>query len=370
MTRTKLPAELYDADPVRAGAPEEITRLTALRADVDARRLAVAAPPSVRPARPRRGLPAFGALAAGVVTMVLAAVVVVPALWPGDSDSAPFIDAAIAADGSLQCGNGGFNAPVRPDRSSLRLWPTTLPQGWRVVTVAATSNRSMSACFTPSLVATALAGDGVVTGRLTVTGPARGIDSAGDAAGADDVVAGHKATRFTGVWPDTYSWLWSDRAGRQWYAEVTGYPLDRAKAVVAGVGTKRDEATWRADAAPEMKLLDRRTGAPYPRERRNESWMLTLTDGRQDRSISFESGNRPLISRAYVGDRVGQLAGHTEVVGTNGGEQTFLRYEPLPGVWANPTAVYGDLADVRTVMAGLRVLPSDDERLDRYAAKD
>lgn len=367
MTRTPLPAELFDANPVRTDAPNEAARLSALRTDIDVRRHAMASPPT---ARPRRRLLAFGALTASAVTMALAATVIVPALWPGGSDNAPFIDAAIAADGSLQCGNGGFAKPIRPDQSDLRLWPTKLPDGWKVIRVAATTNRSMSGCDTPSLVVTALAGNGMVTGRLTVTGPARGIVTSGDAAHAHDLVAGRKATRFTGVWPNTYSWLWSDKAGRQWYAEVTGYPLEKAKAVVAGVGTKQDEATWRADAAPDMKVLHRRTGAPYPRESRDQSWLLMLTDGRRDRSISFGSGNPALISAAHVGDRVSQFTGHTEVVGNNGGDQTFLSYEPLPGVWANPTEVYGDLADVRTVMAGLRVLPPDDERLDKYAAKD
>ncbi|MCO8271079.1 hypothetical protein M1L60_10790 [Actinoplanes sp. TRM 88003] len=187
---------------------------------------------------------------------------------------------------------------------------------------------------------------------------------------ADDVVNGRPATRFAGAWTDTYSWLWSDKAGRQWYAEVTGYPLAEAKAAVAGIGTKRDEVTWRASAAPDMKVLHRRTGVPYPRQSRGESWMLMLTDGQRSRSISFGNNNRALVSAAHVKDRVSQFAGHTEVVGNNGGEQTFLSYEPLPGVWADPTEVYGDLADVRTVMAGLRVLPVDDERLDKYAGND
>ncbi|MCO8271078.1 hypothetical protein M1L60_10785 [Actinoplanes sp. TRM 88003] len=145
MTRTELPVELLDADPIQTVAPNEVARLTALRIDVDARRHATA---FSQKARPRRRLLAFGGLAVGVVATSLVAAVPVPALWPWDNGSAPFIDAAIAADGSLQCGNGGSAQPIRPDRSDLRLWPTKLPEGWKVVKIAATSNSSISGCFT------------------------------------------------------------------------------------------------------------------------------------------------------------------------------------------------------------------------------
>ncbi|MGX6603348.1 hypothetical protein ACWKSP_14575 [Micromonosporaceae bacterium Da 78-11] len=147
-----------------------------------------------------------------------------------------------------------------------------------------------------------------------------------------------------------------------------------AKAAPAGVGTAGDQVTWRAGAVPGMRVVHRRTGPPYPRETRTETWLLRLTHGRQQREIMIESNQgRALTSAATVGMRVRQDGGHTELPSGVSPEDRAdldrLAYEPAPGVWAL-AEVHGELADVRTLLTGLRQLPADDPRLDTYAGKD
>ncbi|MEU4424647.1 sigma-70 family RNA polymerase sigma factor [Actinoplanes sp. NPDC024001] len=142
-----------------------------------------------------------------------------------------------------------------------------------------------------------VAADGLVRGRVSVVGPARGIATDPGISPDPGTVDGRTAQLFTGLQPNTYSWLWSDDDGRQCYATVTGYPLDRARAAMAAVGTDGDEVTWRAGAAPGLRVLHRRTGAPYPQVTRSESWLLLLTDGERDRNIAVDTGrSRPLDS--------------------------------------------------------------------------
>ncbi|WP_164842411.1 hypothetical protein [Actinoplanes solisilvae] len=376
MNRGDPLADLANLNPVPEPAPGDPARLTVLRTVVDGRRSA-AAPASKRS---RRG-PQWPALLAGftvaAVAVPLALTVAVPEIWSRTTgqpaESAPLIDAAIAADGSLDCGgDSGYAAPIRPDQSPVRLWPSTLPSGWKVMAVFARSMTATAACRTPSLVAGRFAG-GTMTGRVSVIGPARGI-SATD--GRDDTVDGQKARRFVNSGPDSYSWLWTDARKRQWYATVEGYPLKEARAVLAATGTDGDEATWNPGAAPGLTLLHRRSGPPYPKVTRTDAWYIRLHDGRRERDIMIEGGRgRPLASAAIVGFQVRTVAGHTEQLSgfgpPHGAETDRIAYETEDGTWALAEVEgQGDLAEMRTVLTGLRKLPADDPRLDEYALRE
>lgn len=379
MIRSDLPPDLLAANPVASTPSDEPTRLAAVRTVVDSRRHAEATSTIVvrREARRPRRWVAIGALTAAAVTTPITLTVVGPQLWTTMTgrppETAPLIDAAIAADGSLKCGgDGGFAAPIRPDQAKVRMWPTALPSGWKVTDIFARSITSTAACRTSSLVAASTGGDGTVTGRVSVIGPAHGISTDGGAQKSDDTIDGRKASRFHGSRPDTYSWLWTDKQDRQWYATVTGYPLERAKAVMTAVGTRGDQVTWQAGVTPDLRVLHQRSGPPYPRQTRTESWYIRLTDGHQQRDIMVDSNRdhaRPLASAAEVGMQIRQESGHTELLSgfgpTDGADTDRVAYEPEPGVRAY-AEVYGDLDDVRTILVSLRNVAADDNRLGPF----
>lgn len=365
MSRTEPPAGLIAANPVPEAGRGDEERLAAIRATVDARRGAVVT--GVRRSSTRRRLVVLAGLSTAAVTVPLVVAVVGPQLWRSGPDG--LTSAAVAADGSLSCGSAfeGYAKPVRPDQAKVRLFPTELPPGWRLVDIFARTSTMPAACTTPSLMAADLDERGVMRGGVWVNGPvdritfeAGGVEMNPKPTRADDILNGRPAVRFQ--FRDSYSWLWTDDRGKQWHATVAGYPPDRAKQVLAALGTDGDQVSWAADRAPGLRVLHRRTGPRYRAETPSESWYVRLDDGQRERIVHVDSGRLdPLAADLTPGVRLGDLAGKTEIDWPH-----VLNVEPLPGSHAS-LEVHGDADAARTVLAGLRQLPADDPRLDRYA---
>jgi hypothetical protein len=383
MSRDRLPTALLTANPVPGAEPGDEERLAAIRAAVDHRRGMAAAPSPVRAGllralvagpRPGRRLALLAGLTVVAVSVPLGIAVVGPGIHDRDRDG--LITAAVAADGTLSCGGfyEGYAEPIRPDRSKVRLFPTVVPDGWQLVDVFARDSTGPAACITPSLVAGDLDAGGVMRGGVWVNGPVDEISfedgtvqSVPAPIRSDDVLNGRPAVRYEYRHEDTvsYSWIWSDDRGKHWQASVAGYPLERARELMAAVGTDGNQVVWAAEKAPELRVLHQRTGRPYPAETSFENWYIRFTVGGQERTISVESDRLlPLAAELRPGLRLGELAGHPEI---DFSRQIY--YEPQPGTRA-VTEVEGDADAVRTILAGLRQLPADDPLLDRYALRE
>ncbi|GGN75856.1 hypothetical protein GCM10010112_47520 [Actinoplanes lobatus] len=364
MNRNDLPSALLAANPAPDAEPGDAERLAAIRAAVDHRRHSVAI--SSAPRRHGRRL----AVLAGLTTAAVVVTVAGTRLWSPEPD--PLISAAIAMDGSLSCGAGieGYAEPIRPDKASVRLFPTVIPDGWRLVNVFARSSTWPAACTVPSLMAADLDDGAVMRGGVWVNGPVDRISYEEDGAGmnpkpvrTDDTLNGRPAVRYD--WQDSISWVWSDERGKYWQATVSGYPLDQARKIMAAARTDGDQVVWSGEQVPQMRVLHQRTGPRYPAETPTEDWYIRLTDGHGDWIVNVRSGRlEPLAADLRTGLRLESLDGHTLIEGKSG-----LSYEAQPGSWAD-TEVRGDPAAVRALLAGLRHLPADDPRLDEYAMKE
>jgi hypothetical protein len=385
MSRDQLPAGLLAANPVPGAEPGDRERLAAIRAAVDTRRDVAAR--TGAPARHRTGLP--GVLFAGprrgrriavLAGLTVAAVSVslgVTILGPGMHDRGEdrLITAAVAADGTLSCdGNHeGHARRIRPDRAEVRLFPTVVPAGWQLLDVFARDSTGPAACVTPSLVAGDFDDQGVMRGGVWVNGPVDRISYEGGPQAvpaptrAEDVLNGRPAVRYAFHQEDrtTYSWLWSDERGRHWQASVSGYSLDRARRLMAAVGTDGDQVVWGAGKAPGLRVLHLRTGRPYPAQTSFEAWHIRFSVGGRERVISADSDRLlPLAAEIRPGLRLGDLAGHPEIDWS-----AQIYYEPQAGIRV-VADIQGDADDVRAILAGLRRLPADDPRLDEYALRE
>jgi hypothetical protein len=386
MSRDRLPATLLAANPVPGAEPGDQERLAAIRIAVDTRRATAerdAAPLRRRVgfagalfAGPRRGrrLALLAGLTATAVSVPLGIAIVGPGMHDRGEDR--LITAAVAADGTLSCGSTyeGHADPIRPDRAKVRLFPTVLPDGWQILDVFARDSNGPAACVTSSLVVGDLDDKGVMRGGVWVNGPVDrisfedgGVQMVPAPVRTEDVLNGRPAIRYEFQRDDSveFSWIWSDDRGKHWQASVTGYPLDRARELMAGVGTDGNQVVWNTQTAPELRVLHQRTGRPYPAERSFESWYIRFTVNGQERLIDAESDRMiPLSAELRTGLRLGDLAGHPEIDWSG-----RIYYEPQAGIRVIAD-VQGDPDDVRTVLAGLRQLPADDPRLDQYALRE
>ncbi|MBO3736985.1 hypothetical protein [Actinoplanes flavus] len=359
---TRLPSALLATNPVTGAEPGDAERLASIRAAVDTRRHTVAV--RSRPFRHGRRL----AVLAGLTSV--AVVVAVAGTRLGTSD--PLVSAAIAVDGSLVCGSTleGHAEPIRPDRARVRLFPTVIPAGWRLVDVFARSSTWPAACTVPSLMAADLDEGGVMRGGVWVNGPVDrvsfeegGVETNPKPVRTDDTLDGRPAVRYD--WRDSISWVWSDERGKYWQATVSGYPLEHAREIMAAVRTDGDQVIWSGGQVRGLRVLHQRTGPRYPAEIPTEDWYIRLTDGHGDWIVNVRSGRpEPLAADLRTGMRLESLDGHTLIDGKAG-----LSYEVRPGTWAD-TEVRVDAAAVRALLAGLRQLPADDPRLDEYAMKE
>ena len=370
-----LDALLRAADPLRDRPGAD--RLPAgLRERVDRERSGVA-PASRRPRWVRRTV--LVAAAAAVVT----AVPLVVSTLGDDGGGAPALVApAVAADGSISCGDG-YASAVAPEDADVRLLPDRLPDGWSFRSIMVRHNSRASTCIPPSLTVLRQDATGLVTGRIEVTGPVDArIDQPQLVESVPDTVFGHPALRFDGLVStiDLQRWVWSDEQGQQWSLMTTGMPLEEARQALTAVVADGPRVSWDAAVTPGWTVVHQREGAPYATPQEATSWWMDLTDGEITRVLDVEvvgPVQLPLAARADVGDRLTTLGGRPAIIARpQGGEadggppgstpRTFVLIEPVEGAFALVTAPEGEQAAFEDMLVSLRQVPADDQRLHDY----
>ena len=381
MTRD-LDALLRGADPLGDRSPDDDALLRPLRERVDAER-AGAVPLRRRPRWVHRA-----ALVAAAAAVVTAVPLVVSTLGDGRDGPpallAPAVAATIGADGTISC-QGSYTAAVPVEDARVRLLPDRLPEGWSYDELFARQD-DPAACGPVSLAALRTDATGVVTGRVSVTGPiAADVDRGGFVSSLPDTLFGRPARRFdaTAEGTEYHHWIFSDEQG-QWAAEASGMPLDEARQTLAAATIDGPQVTWdAATAEPGWRLVHLRTGPPYGIVPGRFTWYVDLMDGAQPRSLDVTVTDPPvpLIAIAGIGEQVTTLDGHPAVLlplrttgpvapGTMtdvpGGTSTqHVLVELAPGTVAHCMA-FDDLADVEEMLASLRQVPADDPRIEEH----
>jgi hypothetical protein len=369
---------LRDADPLRRATPDtsDDQVLAAARHRVDRARATVPLPGPTVPPRPV--WPIRVALVAAAAAVLTAVPLVLSAVLPEDSGIPGVVPAAVASDGTLDCGRG-FADPIGPDEADVRLLPDHVPAGWSLDAVFARSTTEAGWCLPPSIAALRIGADDVVTGRLSVVGPIEAtIDDHTAGRSTPDTVDGHPARVFSFDDGEPFQrWFWTDDGGRQWVAEAVGLPLVEARAVLTAASTDGSAVSWDTARAPGWTLVHQRTGVPYGTTRTGLDWYVRFTDNGQERLLEVAHGQDavPLLSYAAVGSRVLTLDGHQALRhpatasadgnGATAGPVTPLDIEISPGTVASVWAA-GDLPAVEDLLTSLRSVPADDPRLRTY----
>lgn len=376
---------LRAADPLTAPGSDAVTRahLASAGAVLTHRLATTATATATRDVRtagrvPRRWRRRLLGVAAAVVVLPTVAVVIGPTVAARLGDRAsggPFVAAAVASDGQLSC-EGGYARAIPPDTAPIRLWPTALPTGWKITTVFARRTSGTNWCTAPSLIAAHTDRTGLITGTVALTGPVAGIDvdhlgiEINDRAKtAPDRIGPYEATRLTDRDHTGYhTWVITDSSGAQWFAAVDGYPLARARAVLAAATLGRT-VTWDPRRAPGLTVVHRRTGAPYPTTVRDGlDWYVNLSAGRHARAVEVwdRPGSPAVTSEATIGTRVVTVHGTRMVVNIVDGHPNAVYADTPSGAIAYGD-VDGDLPHVEAMLLSLRDLPADDPRLRTYA---
>lgn len=383
---------LRSADPLgrRTGTPDLTEAHLAASRAVLRTRTSLGDPPTfaatgtARPVNWRRRLIT---LAAAVTALPVVAAVVVPAVTHSPRVAGPLLGVATAGDGGLSCGEGYARA-IRPDHATSRPYPTILPTGWNVREILARQEDSTGWCATPSLTAATLDADNRIAGSISIIGPTRGIRTDSAQRSTPDRVGSYAAERLdlfavNGGTPSPaagastaargqadargrYSWIITDDAGEQWYAVADGYELQQARALLSAASYSHRAVTWDSAAAPGLRVLHQRTGAPYPIHSTGQSWYVELDTPGGQRSLQADIG-RPdgtVGARANRGSRLTTIAGRPALVFEQPDGQPSAVYTELrPGVLMFMD-VHGDLNDVQALLATVNDLPADDPRLD------
>lgn len=369
---------LRGADPLLGRSDDDTAVLGAARARVDRERAAAVRVPAHR--RPRWARRIVLVAAAGAV--LTAVPLVLSAVTGDDGTRPPLLPAAVAADGTIQCGSPYVSA-VDPKDAAVRLLPDRLPPGWSYTKIFARDFRPTATCIPPSLTALRENPDGLVTGRISVTGPVDARLDEGKLAtrSTPDTVLGHAARRIDVQQADIafHRWVFTDEQGRRWSVEASGMPLAEARQELAAVTIAGSRVTWDAAAAPGWTLVHLRQSPPYGANSRL-TWWVDLTDGHQRRLLQVyltEGETVPLLASTAVGDRVTTVAGHPAVLAhprggaeageAPGTETTPVLVELAPGTVAFSWATADDLPDVEHMLASLKQVPRDDPRLQRYS---
>lgn len=379
MTRD-LDTLLRNADPLRHRPAADDAVLPAARARVDRERAGVV------PARRRSWGRRVVLIAAAAV--VLTAVPLTISVLHGDDAGRPrVLAAAIAANGQITCTGAGYTSAVRPEDSPVRMLPDRLPTGWSYTQIFVRSDDTTGECIPPSLTALREDADGLVTGRISVTGP---VDASLDqrtvvARSVPDTVLGHAARRIDLRQADVvyHRWFFTDERGKRWSVEATGMPLDEARTELAAVSISGSAVTWNDAAAPGWVLVHLRQGAPYGIAGQL-NWHVEFSDGTGRRFIDvyhYRGVAVPLLAETEVGERVTSVGGHPVVLsqvrvnnappGTVTDTPRGSRTQPVaveisPGTVAYSFSSVEDLPQVEQMLASLRQVPPSDPRLEKY----
>lgn len=330
------------------------------------------APTTSRPPWRRRLVVVLSA--AAVLPM---AAIAVPASLDRDDGGSSLVGTANATEAGLQCGRG-YARPIRPDSAAARPWPGALPAGWSVREVAASAAEVTGWCTNPSLTVAELDATGLVLGTVKVTGPSRGITVSPSQPIGADRIGTYEALRMQGAGPDPAggpdlhaAWLITDDSGAQWFAAVDGYPADQARRLLAAATFDADTVKWNGAAAPEMRVLHQRTGAPYPTRTTGEDWYLRLDGAGPERTIEVRSrsaGPDSVLSEVTPGSRLATVGGRAAFIAGTDGEPEAVYADLRPGV-SVVSEVRNDLSDVLKALESMRDLPRDDARLDDLALR-
>ena len=380
--RTTFPrssAALHDvlraADPIRGQDTDPLAGVHLSRAAaLLAQRLLVAARTmAIRPRHRRSWRRRL--IAATVAAVVLPGVAVVagpPIAARFGLSGTPFAESAVAGDGRLTC-EGGDAAAIPPDSAAVRLWPTALPSGWRVTRVFARRFSGTNWCTAPSLVVVRTNATGLITGTVRLTGPVPGIKVEKGARTAPDRVWRYDAVRFRDRDDSRYhTWIVTDPTGGQWFAEVDGYRLAQARALLGAARLDGHTARWESRRTPTLRVVHRRTGPPYPTTIHDGlDWYLNLDARGTGRQLEAWGGRggAPVASTATVGTRMIAVRGTVMLVDYVEGRPNAVYADVEPGMvaWSD---VRGDLPAAEARLLSLRNLPADDPRLRRYALKE
>lgn len=312
----------------------------------------------------------FILVAVAAAALPVAAVAVPPALdRPGLGAS--LVGTASASEAGLQCGTGYAQA-IRPDSAAVRPWPGELPTGWSVREVFARATEVTGWCTTPSLTAAQVAPGGLIVGTVKITGPTQGIAVDPSERLSGDRIGAYEARRLQSSAPravdspDTHAtWIITDGLGAQWYATVDGYPADRARSLLAAATFDGRSVTWDPASAPELQVLHRRTGSPYPTSTTGENWYLRLDGAGTERTIearSRASDTASVVSQVGVGSRLTTVANRPAVILEVDGRPAAVYTDLRPGV-SVVSEVRDDLPETLRVLNSMVELPQADPRL-------
>ena len=369
-----LDALLRAADP--AARDVDPALLTRVRTRVDAERAGAVV------GRRRSPWPRRVGLVAAAAAVLTAVPLVVSAVHDRDGGSPSLVSPAVAADGRINC--NGYATAVAPEDAAVRLLPDQLPDGWRYRYIMVRHDARTSDCIPPSLTVLRQDADGLVTGRIEVTGP---VDARVDRPklideGVPDTVDGHPALRFD-VARSTIGlrrYVWTDGQGRWWSVEAAGMPVEEARQALSALHVDGTQVRWDPAVTPGWTVVHQRTGVPYSTPQEVTSWLMELTDDEITRDLLVDvvgPVQLPLAASADIGDRLTTLDGRPAIIARpQGGEadggppgskpRTFELVEPTPGATALVAPPEGELAGFEEMLASLRQVPADDPRLARY----
>ena len=378
MTRD-LDTLLRDADPLRdRPADDDAALLRSARERVDRVRAGVV------PARRRLRWGHRVVLVAAAAAVLTAVPLVISAVTGDDHTRPPLLQAAVATNGEISCGSG-YTTAVSPENSPVRLLPDRLPAGWSYTNIMVRSDDT-AGCVPPSLTALREDATGLVTGRISVTGPVDArVDQGKIVAGSvPDTLFGHPARRFDLQPFDVafHRWFWTDEGGRQWSVEASGMPLAEARQELAAVSIDGSDVAWNGTAAPGWTLVHLRHGVPYGVSG-ELTWWVELTDGSARRffQVWVRDAKLPLLATTGVGETVTTVGGHPAVLSqvrvnrTPPGTETDtppgsvtrpVLVELAPGTTAFGVAMGDDLPEVEQMLASLRQVGPTDPRLQKY----
>jgi hypothetical protein len=362
---------LRDADPLRTRPGDDVSLLATVRERIDRDREPVSSPHGRRMTWPRRiGLAAAAAAVLTAVPLVLSAVL------PDDAGlQQHVVPAAVAGDGTIDCGTG-FAAVIDPADADPRLLPDQVPHGWRLTEVFARESSTTGWCIPPSLAVLQFGPDEVVSGTLRVIGPIQAvIDDRSMGGSTPDTVDGHAARLFTAADGGPLNrWIWTDDHGQQWEAESDGASLEQARTALAAVATSGSRISWSPARAAGWTAVHVRTGAPYSTHRQGLEWYMRFDGHGREQMLEVDRDGGPtvpLAARAQVGSRLTTLGGRPAVISPGDGvpAATAVQVEVGPGTTAWGRAAgddLADLADLTTMLTSLRDVQRDDPQLARY----
>jgi hypothetical protein len=372
---------LRAADPVGGDDRGDAALLVRVRERVDHQRMEIAPAGQRRSPWPRRL-----ALVAAAAAVLTAVPLVLSAVTGEDGGPPGLITPAVADNGEIYCG-AGYTSAVTPEDSPVRLLPNQLPAGWSYAQIFVREHATTGSCVPPSLTALRTDVNGLVTGRIAVTGPVEARVDQGKivAATVPDTLFGHAARRFDLQPHDVvfHRWLWTDEQGRQWSVEASGMPLEEARQALAAVSIDGSDVAWNGAAAPGWTLVHLREGTPYG-VAGQLTWSVELTDGSTRRMFQVwasRGSEIPLVAGTGVGEQVTTIDGHPAVLsqvrvnqappGTEtdtppGSVTQPVLLEIAPGTVAFSFSMGDDLPQVEQMLASLQQVPRDDPRLAQY----